>query len=120
MQKQKQKRKRTRTTRPTAADMAAPEYTAAGRWGGRLTSKPLPLEDASIEALRDVERRRLADTWILRAAMERRVADSFQIVRDALARRRAPQALADLAERAIDDEYRHAELSRLVASRFAR
>jgi len=112
-------RDRTQTPTPTEADMAPPEYTERGRWGGRVTSKPLPLEDASIEALRAGERRRLADTWIWRAAMERRVADSFQVVRDALARRSAPHALVELAERAIDDEYRHTELSRLVASRFA-
>jgi hypothetical protein len=34
-------------------------------------------------------------------------------------RARATAALVALAERAIDDEYRHAELSRVVASRFA-
>ncbi|HEX6278236.1 MAG TPA: hypothetical protein VFZ53_34560 [Polyangiaceae bacterium] len=50
--------------------------------------------------------------------MERRVADAFSVIRDALGRRRAPVELVALAERAIDDEYRHAELSRVVASRF--
>lgn len=95
------------------------EYTTRGRWGGALTRKPLPLEDPTIDALRDAHRRSLADIWQRRAAMERRVADSFQVIHGALVRRGAARDLVDLAERAIDDEYRHAELSRVVASRFA-
>jgi hypothetical protein len=79
----------------------------------------LPEEDTLIEALVPSDRRLLADTWIARAAMERRVADSFEVIRGALVRRGAAPELVDLAERAIDDEYRHAELSRVVASRFA-
>jgi hypothetical protein len=51
--------------------------------------------------------------------MERRVADAFVVIRDALVRRESPAAIAALAERAIDDELRHAELSRVVASCFA-
>ena len=51
--------------------------------------------------------------------MERRVADAFEVIRDALRRRNASAPLVELAVRAIDDEYRHAELSRVVASRFA-
>jgi len=90
-----------------------------GRWNGKLTSRPLPETDATIGALAPAERARLAETWLLRAAMERRVGDSFAVVRDALRRRSAPQELVDLAERAIDDESRHEELSRVVASRFA-
>lgn len=90
-----------------------------GRWNGKLTSRPLPEHDPTIEALAAKERERLAETWLLRAAMERRVGDSFAVVRDALVRRRAAKELVDLAERAIDDESRHEELSRVVASRFA-
>jgi hypothetical protein len=52
--------------------------------------------------------------------MERRVADAFLVVRDALARRNAPRQLVELAARAVDDEYRHTELSRVVASRIAK
>jgi hypothetical protein len=51
--------------------------------------------------------------------MERRVADSFRVIHAAMTRRRVAPALVDLAERAIDDELRHAELSRVVASRIA-
>jgi hypothetical protein len=90
-----------------------------GRWDGKLTSRPLPENDPSIDELTPFERERLAETWLLRAAMERRVGDSFAVVRDALRRRGAAQELVDLAERAIDDESRHEELSRVVASRFA-
>lgn len=91
----------------------------SGRWNGRLTSRPLPERDPSIDALPPRDRARLAETWLLRAAMERRVGDSFAVVRDALVRRNAPVELVALAERAIDDELRHEELSRVVASRFA-
>jgi len=94
-------------------------YTAAGRWGGRLTSRPLPLEDAGLTELSAEERAVLSRIWLHRAAMERRVADSFEVIRGALERRRAPDELVALAVRAVDDEHRHTELSRLVASRFA-
>ena len=73
------------------------------RWDGKLTSRPLPENDATIDELKPAERTRLAETWLLRAAMERRVGDSFAVVRDALRRRNAPEELVALAERAIDD-----------------
>jgi hypothetical protein len=95
------------------------EYGIKGRWAGRLTSKPLPSDDPLIDALRSAERANLARTWLLRAATERRVAESFRVIHGALARRGVAQALVELAERAIDDELRHAEISRLVASRIA-
>lgn len=91
----------------------------SGRWKGRLTSRPLPEVDPSLDALAPADRARLAETWLLRAAMERRVGDSFAVVRDALVRRNAPAELVTLAERAIDDELRHEEISRVVASRYA-
>lgn len=99
--------------------MARIEHTREGRWGGRLTQKPLPERDEAIEALAPELRTKLAGIWLSRAAMERRVADSFGVVAQALARRSPDKALVRLAERAVDDEYRHAELSRVVASRFA-
>lgn len=99
--------------------MNAAVHGPSGRWGGRLTQRTLPEHDPAIDRLSTHDRKRLAETWLLRAAMERRVADSFEVIRDALVRRRSPAAFVELAVRAIDDEYRHAELSRLVASRFA-
>jgi len=95
------------------------EYCPEGRWGGRLTQRPLPATDPAIDALPSAVRRKLAGIWLSRAAMERRVADSFAVVHAALSRRGAPEPLVRLAWRAIDDEHRHAELSRVVASRFA-
>lgn len=97
----------------------APEHGPAGRWGGRLTQRPLPERDPTLDALSSADRATLAAIWQTRAAMERRVADSFEVVRSALERRGADASMIELAARAIDDEYRHAELSRLVASRFA-
>ncbi len=95
------------------------EYTEAGRWKGRLTNKPIPDHDPTIDALSAADREKLATIWHHRAAMERRVGDAFDVIREALVRLRAPETLVSLATRAIDDEYRHTELSRLVASRFA-
>ena len=95
------------------------EHTARGRWGGRLTQRPLPDEDPTIESLSASDRTQLCDIWIARAAMERRVADSFEVIHEALVRRAASPELVEIASRAIDDEYRHTELSRVVASRFA-
>jgi hypothetical protein len=95
------------------------EHGEKGRWGGQLTKRPLPSRDPSIEALSADDRHAIARVWLHRAAMERRVADAFEVIRDALLRRNAATPLVALATRAIDDEYRHAELSRVVASRFA-
>jgi hypothetical protein len=95
------------------------EYAEDGRWNGRLTNKPLPESDPAIDALDPAVRTRLAKLWHLRAGMERRVGDSFEHVHAALERRQAPAELVQLAKRAIDDEYRHEELSRVVASRYA-
>jgi hypothetical protein len=94
-------------------------FGPGGRWGGRLTGRPLPETDADIEALEDGQRAELTEVWLGRAASERRVADAFEVVRDALAALRAPDEVVKLATRAVDDEYRHEELSRVVASRFA-
>jgi hypothetical protein len=103
--------------------MAAHEVTAmygpAGRWGGRLTGRPLPEADPDIDALDDAQRAELAEVWLGRTASERRVADAFEVVRDALRDLGAGAEIVAIATRAVDDEYRHEELSRRVASRFA-
>lgn len=95
------------------------EYTEKGRWGGRLTNKPLPESDPDIDSLEPKLRERLAALWHVRSAMERRVGDSFSVVVGALERRGTAPALLELARRAVDDEYRHEELSRRVASVYA-
>jgi hypothetical protein len=95
------------------------EETSSGRWGGRLTGRPLPERDPAIDRLSDAQRRELAAIWLARAASERRVADAFQVIRGALRDLHGAAELTALAARAVDDEHRHAELSRVVASRFA-
>lgn len=92
---------------------------ASGRWGGRLTSRELPELDETIDALDPASREELARHWLERAAAERRVGDSFAVVRDTLRELDSGAELIALAERAVDDERRHEELSRLVACRFA-
>jgi hypothetical protein len=98
--------------------MTAFRIDEQGRWGGRLTSRPLPERDDAIERLEDDDRARLVDVWMGRAATERRVSDSFTVIRDALRSLHASGEALRLAERAIDDELRHAEICRYVASRF--
>lgn len=94
-------------------------YGSGGRWDGRLTARPLPAVDLELDGLDDAQRAELVATWLGRAASERRVADAFEVIRDALTDLGAASELVALAERAVDDEYRHEELSRQVASRFA-
>lgn len=93
--------------------------STVGRWGGRLTAHELPERDESLDLLSPAHRRELAEHWLERAASERRVADSFKVIRDTLKEAGADAALIALAARAVDDEYRHAEIARRVASRFA-
>lgn len=94
-------------------------YTSRGRWGGRLTGRPLPENDAEIDRLSDAQRGELVAVWVGRAASERRVADAFEVIHADLLELDADAGLVALAARAVDDEHRHAELSRVVASRFA-
>jgi hypothetical protein len=98
--------------------MAADEVM--GRWGGRLTSRPLPEVDETIELLDARSRGILAEIWLARSANERRVSDSFALIHAALLAVHAESSLVALAHRAVDDELRHAEICRTVASRFAR
>lgn len=94
------------------------EIQTAGRWGGRLTSRDLPTEDHTLERLSQTERKELAEHWLERSASERRVGTSFSVIRDTLIEVQARGELVELATRAIDDESRHAEIARLVASVF--
>lgn len=90
-----------------------------GRWGGELTRRPLLGGDDTVDALGDAERSELARVWLARSATEYRVASSFEVIRDALTALKAEPALVALADRAIDDEHRHAEICRYTASCFA-
>ena len=90
-----------------------------GRWQGRLTSRELPWEDPSIDALSAEARQELAEHWLTRGAFERRVGAAFSKIHDTLVLDGADSALQEIARRAVDDEDRHAEISRQVASRYA-
>jgi hypothetical protein len=90
-----------------------------GRWGGRLTKRPLPDRDAELDALCDADRAELGAIWLSRAASERRVGDAFAVIAGDLVELDAPVELVALARRSVDDELRHAELARFVASRCA-
>lgn len=90
-----------------------------GRWSGRLTARPLPDGAQERSSLSPEARASLARHWLARCAAERRVSDAFEVVRRALEDDEAPRALCELAARAVDDELRHAELCREVASRYA-
>jgi hypothetical protein len=89
------------------------------RWGGRLTKRPLPDHDETIALLSDEDRRGLSSFWLARSSGERRVSDAMVVIRDALEKLGQPAELVELAERAIDDELRHAQLWQLGARRFA-
>ena len=90
-----------------------------GRWGGQLTSRPLPLDDREIDELPDTTRERLAGVWHARSASERRVADAFELIAEHVHALSRSSELRLLSRRAVDDELRHAELALVVASRFA-
>lgn len=87
-----------------------------GRWRGGLTSRPLPVRDPDLDALDDDDRQQLVAVWLGRAASEERVATSFRVMCDSLAALAAPDEIAALAARGVDDELRHAEICRTVAS----
>jgi hypothetical protein len=88
-----------------------------GRWDGRLTNRPLPDRDPELERLSDGERTELAAVWLSRAASERRVGEAFAVIADDLVELGASAEVVALARRAIDDERRHAELARVLATR---
>ena len=90
-----------------------------GRWNGRLTSRPLPPNDPSLDELAPDERTLLANIWLSQCSTERRVARSFAVVHRALLALDADPGLVATAERAVDDEHRHAALCLEVASRYA-
>ena len=94
--------------------------SSEGRWAGRLASRALPEADETIDALDDEHRAAGVVQWLGRAAAERRASDSFVIIERALRAVDADPSLVALAKRAIDDELRHAEICRVVASKYAR
>lgn len=92
---------------------------SGSRWGGKLTSRPLPGADEAIDALDAPARELLARSWLARAAAERRAADIFDLIHRSLIALGEHASLVELALRAIDDEHRHAEICRVVAEHYA-
>jgi hypothetical protein len=88
-----------------------------GRWGGAVTSRPLPEGDL-LSDTPTATRRELARIWLSQAATELRVAKSFALVHDALQKLGADRGLVQIAARAVDDEHRHHALCRTMAERY--
>lgn len=90
-----------------------------GRWGGRVTRRALPEAVEELASLDPTRAEALSRIWWTQAATELRVASSFAVVHEALASLGAEPSLIALAERAVDDEHRHAALCLELASRYA-
>jgi len=88
-----------------------------GRWGGSVTSRPLPDATDELAALDPALRHELAQIWWVQSATELRVAHSFAVVHEALMGLDADAPLVALAARAVDDEHRHAALCLEMARR---
>ena len=89
-----------------------------GRWGGDVTSRPLPDAQDELDAMDPAMRRAVAAVWWAQCATELRVAQSFAVVHESLVALRAEASLIALAERAVDDEHRHGALCLEVARRY--
>lgn len=87
-----------------------------GRWQGAVTRRTLP--DIDSEAIPSNLRQTVSNIWLMQAATEARVAQSFATILDALERLGADSGIIKLAQRAIDDEHRHAALCEDVAGRY--
>jgi hypothetical protein len=85
---------------------------------GRLTHRPLPDDDPTIDALSDRARQAVAHQWTRRVVTEGRAIDGFERLAAGLASIGADPQVVALALRASDDERRHTELCRKVAERY--
>jgi hypothetical protein len=89
-----------------------------GRWGGRVTNRPLP-DDLALDTLSPALRDTVSRGWCQRAAAELQTSAIMSVVcQDVVALQPGSHA-ARLVARAVDDERRHAEICRQVASRYA-
>jgi hypothetical protein len=84
----------------------------------RLSRRPLPEPDASVDALSDEDRQLLAYAWERRAAAELTGSLNFQVVAEALRAAHAEPAVQELALRAVDDEKWHSEICHRLATIF--
>jgi len=81
--------------------------------------RPLPPEDATIDALTDAQRTFVAESCTRRAELELVGAASFVVVTRALVELGAAPAIVALSSRAITEELLHSEIYLHVASRYA-
>lgn len=91
------------------------------RLADRVDPRPvrvLPV-DPSIATLSDEERNIAATIWHGRAESELRAAGSFAIISKTLAASGTPPDLVALADRAVEDERRHASVCSRVAAAYA-
>lgn len=84
----------------------------------RPTRWPFPDEDPAIAALAPRDRQILANVWTSRIRSEAIGVQAFEYVVESLGELRAPDEIVGLARRAVDDEARHAEICRRVASAY--
>ncbi len=87
--------------------------------GPERKRRPLPSEDATIDALTDAERAFVAETCARRAELELLGAASFAVVTNALVALGAAPALIAMGSCAITEELLHSEIYLHVASRYA-
>lgn len=83
----------------------------------RLTRRPLPAEDRTIDALAHDDRRAAAHLWLGRASGELESTRAFRWIADAC-RTIGAHEIVPLAERAVFDEERHGEICTRVAAAY--
>jgi hypothetical protein len=84
----------------------------------QITHRPLPESDASIDGLTHEERAIAGERWIGRSHNELETGRAFDYIARSLSRQGAEPELVALAVRSADDEVRHSEICRRVASAY--
>ena len=86
---------------------------------GRMTVRPLPIDDPSVDALPTATRAVVADIWQRRMIAELHSSSTFAYLVEALTAIDGPDLLIALARRAIDDERRHGEICAAMSARYS-
>jgi len=85
-----------------------------------VTRWEMPEHDASIALLKDRHREIMSAAWGGRSSSEAKTMNAFEHITRSLEAIEAPAAVVGLSRRAIDDERRHIEIGRRVASAYER
>lgn len=80
-----------------------------------MNARPLPFDERAVEGLSDPLRTAMGQHWERRARSELRVARTFALMGEPLARVRASAPVMELVARAVSDEERHSALCRQLA-----